>query len=282
MLEAQKVIKKIEAEAAEFVPKSTIVCLRFQSYDIEDTSSLDRHFITTISDVLHTPAQAWCEYYILYIVALDVHYWLSAFFSTYLNKGRGSVFFFFNFTTFCTLCMPWLGCKCSIQLWFGAICKRPSLKRHLWYYNCRQHILQLMFPAAEVCLSKCSCVDVSAWNVPIWAPISWSSSIKSDKAWIPAQGLSDPWSTSSRLLPSNQLLLQVVHGVLRWFSPLLIVHVSKHSQLCLLGHGLQVVGYSHWKTAVCTHQSSVVQAETRWLELLLEKLLAGEILAQIT
>ena len=58
MLEAQKVIEKIEAEAAEFVPKSTIMHLRFQSYDIEDASSLDGHFITTISNVLHTPAQA--------------------------------------------------------------------------------------------------------------------------------------------------------------------------------------------------------------------------------
>ena len=73
-------------------------------------------------------------------------------------------------------------------------------------YNCRQHILQLVFPAAEACLSKCSCVDVSARNVPIWAPISWSSSIKPDKAWIPAQGLSDPWLTSSWLLPSNPTL----------------------------------------------------------------------------
>ena len=58
MLEAQKVIEKIKAEAAEFVPKLMIMCLCFQSYDIEDASSLDGRFITTISDILHTPAQA--------------------------------------------------------------------------------------------------------------------------------------------------------------------------------------------------------------------------------
>ena len=58
MLEAQKVIEKIEAEAAEFVLKLMITCLCFQSYDIKDASSLDGRFITTISDILHTPAQA--------------------------------------------------------------------------------------------------------------------------------------------------------------------------------------------------------------------------------
>ena len=57
MLEAQKVIEEIEAEASKFLPKATIECLRSRSYGIDDGSSLDGRFIVSISNVLRAPSQ---------------------------------------------------------------------------------------------------------------------------------------------------------------------------------------------------------------------------------
>jgi len=58
MLEAQKVIKRIEAESTESVQQLMILPVCFQSYHAED-ASLDRHFIATISDVqVHTAPHA--------------------------------------------------------------------------------------------------------------------------------------------------------------------------------------------------------------------------------
>ena len=50
MLEAQKMLDRIEAESAESVPQSMISTARFP-YHVEDAFSLDRQFIATISDV---------------------------------------------------------------------------------------------------------------------------------------------------------------------------------------------------------------------------------------
>jgi len=73
MLEAQKVIERIEAESVESVQQSMILSVRFQSYHAKD-ASLDRRFIATISisdAQVRTAPHAWHEYFILHIVALD-------------------------------------------------------------------------------------------------------------------------------------------------------------------------------------------------------------------
>ena len=57
MLEAQKVIEEVEAEAAEHMPKTIIAHLRSQSYPLEDISSLEGHFVAAISDIILTPTQ---------------------------------------------------------------------------------------------------------------------------------------------------------------------------------------------------------------------------------
>ena len=57
LLEAQRVIEDVEAEAAEYVPKALIARLHSKSYPIKDSSSVDGHFITTVSNVFLTSAQ---------------------------------------------------------------------------------------------------------------------------------------------------------------------------------------------------------------------------------
>ena len=51
LLEAQKVIKEVEAEAAEHVPGGMLACFRSQCYFIEDVSSDKGHFIAAVSAI---------------------------------------------------------------------------------------------------------------------------------------------------------------------------------------------------------------------------------------
>ena len=59
LLEAQKVIEEVETEVGEYVPKEMIACLHSQNYDIVDPSSVDRQFITAISNIACNSAQHW-------------------------------------------------------------------------------------------------------------------------------------------------------------------------------------------------------------------------------
>ena len=54
MLEAQKIIEGVEAEAAQYVPRAMIAQLRSRSYHVEDPSSVDGHYFIAVSDIIHT------------------------------------------------------------------------------------------------------------------------------------------------------------------------------------------------------------------------------------
>jgi hypothetical protein len=57
MLEAQKVIEEVEAEAGQSVPQAILASLHSQCYQIEDSSSVEGRFITAISGITLAPAQ---------------------------------------------------------------------------------------------------------------------------------------------------------------------------------------------------------------------------------
>ncbi|KIJ60103.1 hypothetical protein HYDPIDRAFT_117556 [Hydnomerulius pinastri MD-312] len=57
MLEAQKVIESVEAEAGEHLTTDTIARLRSKFYCVKDDSTPDEQFITAISSIcLNLPA----------------------------------------------------------------------------------------------------------------------------------------------------------------------------------------------------------------------------------
>ncbi|KAF9233141.1 hypothetical protein BU15DRAFT_66845 [Melanogaster broomeanus] len=51
MLEAQKVIEAVEAEAGEFVPQEILASLRSQYYHVADPASTEGHYLTAVSDI---------------------------------------------------------------------------------------------------------------------------------------------------------------------------------------------------------------------------------------
>ena len=57
MLEAQKVIEQIEAEAAKQIPKATMAQFHSRHFGAEDFTSVDGHFITAVSAITCDPAQ---------------------------------------------------------------------------------------------------------------------------------------------------------------------------------------------------------------------------------
>ena len=59
MLEAQKVIEQIEAEAAKQIPKATMAQFRSRHFGAEDFTSVDGRFITAVSAITRDPAQDW-------------------------------------------------------------------------------------------------------------------------------------------------------------------------------------------------------------------------------
>lgn len=63
MLEAQKIIEGVEAEAAQYVPRAMIAQLRSRSYHVEDPSSVDGRYFIAVSDIIRT--SGWCEYILL-------------------------------------------------------------------------------------------------------------------------------------------------------------------------------------------------------------------------
>ena len=59
MLEAQKVIKQIEAEAAKQILKATMAQFHSWHFGAKDFTSVDGHFITAVSAITHDPVQDW-------------------------------------------------------------------------------------------------------------------------------------------------------------------------------------------------------------------------------
>lgn len=59
MLEAQKLIKRIEAEAAKELPRTSLAQFRSRHYGVDDSSSADGRFITAVSAITCNPAQGW-------------------------------------------------------------------------------------------------------------------------------------------------------------------------------------------------------------------------------